>query len=494
MTSTNFDSKSYRVLLVNPPRDCQLIGQNPALIERHRGFNPPLGLLQLATYVEAHSNHRVEIMDCQPPGWSYPEFENVLRQKLSGIDVVGITTMTFTLIDVIKTVQVVKRVKPECVVILGGSHIHLYPNETISIEGVDVLIQGEGEMCFVDLLNNLSSKEKMELIPGLVFIGSGGRVVNTGIAPPCPNMDDLGWPERGRIDLSSYASIVGKEDQVTTIMSSRGCPFQCTFCERPKDPVLGKFRWRSAIHVVKEIEECISLGIREAIFYDDTFTVRKERVFEFCEEILKRRIKFRWSVRAHVNTVSLPLLRAMSNAGCERIHYGVESGNNRMLKLIRKNTTVDKVEQVFKWTREAGMDTLAYFIVGQQTETAKDIQDTITLAKRLKPDYVHFAIFCPYPGTEIYQQGLERGIVKSDVWREFARNPKNDFEIPFWEENFSGDELREIIVKCYKSFYVRPGYLLQRLSKIRRFGEFKRKLKAGWGVMTMTPRQKLNSD
>jgi radical SAM superfamily enzyme YgiQ (UPF0313 family) len=137
------------------------------------------------------------------------------------------------------------------------------------------------------------------------------------------------------------------------------------------------------------------------------------------------------------------------------------------------------------------MDTLAYFIIGQQTETASDINDTINLAKRLAPDYVHFTVFSPYPGTQIYKEGLKRGIIKKDVWKEFAENPYEGFELPVWEENFKREELMRIIVRCYKSFYLRPGYILKRLSTIRGIGEMSRKLRAGWGVVKMKPDERL---
>jgi len=137
------------------------------------------------------------------------------------------------------------------------------------------------------------------------------------------------------------------------------------------------------------------------------------------------------------------------------------------------------------------MEVLAYFIIGQQTETASDIADSVRLARDLDPNYVHFTIFCPYPGTEIYFKGLESGIIKRDVWREFATNPHDGFELPVWEENFTRQQLREMLVKCYKSFYMRPGYVARSLLRVRRFGELKRKLRAGLSVVTMSANQKL---
>ena len=130
-----------------------------------------------------------------------------------------------------------------------------------------------------------------------------------------------------------------------------------------------------------------------------------------------------------------------------------------------------------------------YFIIGQQTETDSDIRDTMRLARDLDPNYAHFTVFCPYPGTEIYERGLREGMIASDVWREFARNPVDGFELPVWEENFTREELRQKLVECYKSFYVRPRYILRNLMRVRSRGELMRKLRAGISVLTMTPQQ-----
>ena len=254
-------------------------------------------------------------------------------------------------------------------------------------------------------------------------------------------------------------------------------------------PTISGFRWRSAQNVADEMEDCVRLGITEILIYDDTFSVRKDRVYELCDEILSRGLKITWDVRAHINTLDAPLLKVMKRAGCDRIHYGVEVGNDRMMKLIKKNTTVRRAKEVFHATKDAGIEALAYFIVGQQTETLSDIADTIKLAKDLRPDYCHFTVFCPYPATEIYETGLSQGIIKKDVWREFSKNPQPGFEIPVWEENFTREELYELVVKCYKSFYARPTYMLQRLSRVRSIGELRRKAKAGLAVLLMDPKK-----
>jgi len=483
--------KARKVLLINPPRFHELIGKNPAVLEKHRGFNPPLGLLQLARYVESNSQHKVDVLDCQPPGWNYDELVRVLGRRLDGVDVVGMTAMTFTLLDVVKTARLVKRLRPGCRSVLGGPHTLLFADETLKFEGVDALVIGDGEIPFLGLLDALDDPALMRGVPGLAYRGPDGQAIKTGLAPVAADLDPFGWPDRKKINLDDYSSLIGQSGKITTIMSSRGCPYRCTFCDRQYSPVLSRFRWRSARHVADEIEECLSLGIEEALFYDDTFTVRKDRVYELCDQIRRRKLKFRWDVRAHVNTVDLEILKAMRQAGCVRIHFGVESGNDRMLRVIRKNTTVARVRRAFGWAKEARMEVLAYFMIGQQTETASDIADTMRLARSLDPDYTHFTVFCPYPGTGIYAEGLRRGIIRRDVWKEFAAGPRTGFELPVWEEHFTREELQKLLVQCYRSFYIRPGYFWKRLRRIRNAGELRRKVRAGLGVFRMKPGETL---
>ncbi|GEM_PF-65122 len=486
----NRPTRAWRVLLINPPRFSELIGKNPAIVEKHRGFNPPLGILSLAGFLETHGNFPIEVIDAQPSRYTYTELSEILRARAPA-DVVGITAMTFTLIDVFKTCRLVRELMPQAKIVLGGPHVHLYPNETIGRPEVDFLVQGEGEFAFLHLLNNLDHPAAWPAIKGLVYQDEHGAIVDNGIAPSAENLDELGMPARHLVNVRDYTSLLGRDNVITTMFTSRGCPYRCTFCDRPYSPVLSGFRCRSAAHVADEMEICLALGIREAFIYDDTFTVRRDRVFELCDEIERRKIRFRWDVRAHVNTMTPDLLRRMKSAGCDRIHYGVECGNDRMLKVIKKNATIAKVREVVAATKAVGMETLCYFIIGQQTETAPDIADTMSLARDLNPNYVHFTIFCPYPGTEIYFKGVESGVIKEDVWRNFASDPRDGFELPVWEENFTRQELREMLVKCYKSFYLRPRFVARSLLRVRGIGELKRKLKAGLSVVGMTANQRL---
>ena len=472
-----------KILLLNPPRWHEIVGKNPSIIEKHRGYNPPLGLLYLASTIQKYSSYQVQVLDCQPKEWEYNELREFLENK--SFDVVGIPTMTFTLIDVFKTVQLVKSIWPKAIVVLGGPHIHLFPNETINLPGVDFAIMGEAEFSFLKLLKYLEKQEKLlEKVPGLVYKNKEGKIFVNKFEP-IVDLDKVPFPKREMLNIKSYTSLLSRGSVCTSIISSRGCPFKCSFCDRPLSPVTSYFRFRSPKNVVDEICYCLEYGIKDFLFYDDTFTVNRTRVIKICEEILNRDIKIRWDIRTRVDLVDEDMLFMLKKAGCVAIHYGVEAGNDRILKIIKKGFTIKKVKEIFSLTRKVGFNILAYFMIGLPSETKEDIQDTFDLAKELTPDYVHFTIFSPYPGTELYYKGLDRGVIKTDIWREFARYPCEGFKVPVWEENFTREELYKFIVKFYKRFYLCPAYLFSQIRKLNSFNEFKKKVKAGVSVLTM---------
>ncbi len=469
-----------KILLINPPRYNEIIGNNPSLIEEERGCNPPLGILYIAAFLEKHTNHEIVIIDCQVEKIGY----NSLGQRIQSInpDIAGITAMTMTLIDVIKTVNLVKKINRNIKVVLGGPHVNLYPEETIRLGNVDYLVLGEGEEVFKDLLTSISDRPALCKIPGLVF-QDNGKIVNTGVRPLIKHLDQLPFPARHLTLYQKYTSLLFSGRIVTTIFTSRGCPFKCTFCDRPS---LGKiFRYRSALNVVDELEECVSMGIQDFLFYDDTFTVNKKRVIEICNEIIRRKLNITWDIRARVDTVDEQALMHLKKAGCQGIHYGVEAGTERILKILNKGISLKQAEDIFTLTRKYKMQILAYFMIGNPKETLEDIRSTFRIMKRLKPDYVHLTIFTPFPGTEIYSHGLINGDIRTDYWKSFAENPTGSFEPPHWDKIFSKDQLKTLLVMGYRSFYLRPTYILRRVLGLKSFHDLMKKTRAGLKLLKM---------
>jgi radical SAM superfamily enzyme YgiQ (UPF0313 family) len=473
-----------RIVLINPPRLNEMRADNPCFIEEERGFAPPLGLLYIAAYLKEYADYRIDVIDAQAEGLGYDEG---FKKRIPRDDdlVVGITAMTFTLQDVLRTISMLREVEREAGIkiriVLGGIHPTIYPEETLGIPGVDYVVTGEGEVSFFELCGRLAANQEPHGTRGVLF-RENGAIINNGPREFIDDIDSLPFPARRLTDIRRYYSILSRGKKVvTTMFTSRGCPYKCSFCDRPQ---LGKrFRARSAANVINEIRQCIEMGIQEIFIYDDTFTVSRQRVMEICDGIIASGLKIDWDIRSRVDTVDREMLARLKEAGCRRIHFGVEAGTEKILKVLNKDIAKERAEDVFGECRRLHIETLAYFMIGSPSETKEDIAQTVSFALRLRPDYLHATIFTPYPGTAIYEKALRDGVIKNDYWQAFAKNPRQDFKTPYWRQGLSEEELLKLLEGFYHSFYGRPSYILTNLFKIRSAGELKRKIKAGAKIL-----------
>ena len=238
-----------------------------------------------------------------------------------------------------------------------------------------------------------------------------------------------------------------------------------------------KFRFRTAEQIYDEMVEIKKLGIGEILIYDDTFTVDKGRVIELCRLIIDNKLKIAFDIRTRVDCVNEEMLKLLKKAGCKRIHYGVEASSNEMLKKLGKGIKLEQVENTFKITKKLKIQILAYFIIGSPDESISEIENTIVYSKKIQPDYCHFAIMTPYPDTPMYNTGLESGKY-TDYWTKFAREPKIGFKAPYLADN---DKviMEKLLDKAYKSFYLRPSWIIRETIRTRSIKSLKRKAVAG---------------
>ena len=462
-----------KILLINPPSFNTITSCLPKTLDEGRGFTPPLGIMYIAAQIEKETSHQVEILDAQVDELTYEQLKTEIEKRKP--DVVGITTMTFTLIDVIKTAKIIKEINPNIKIILGGPHVIIYPTETINIKEVDFVILGEAETVIKPLLDNINNLDELEKVKGLVF-KKNGKIINTGRSDLIKNLDDLPFPARHLTPYKKYYWALSPYRPITTMFTSRGCPYQCLFCDRPQ---LGKnFRPASAKRVVDEMEECQKMGIQEIFIYDDTFGVDRKRVLDICADIIKRGIKIAWNIRTRVNTVDEEVLTALKKAGCQRIHYGVEAGTQKILNVLKKGITLEMVEKAFKLTRKAGIQTAGYFMIGSPTEAEKDVMETIKFMKKLKADYMHITVTTPYPATGLYEMALREKVLEKDYWLEFAKNPTPAFVPHIWDKEMPREKLFYLLKKAYRSFYLRPSFILNKIIHLKSKDELIRKAKA----------------
>jgi radical SAM superfamily enzyme YgiQ (UPF0313 family) len=459
------------VLLVNPPTRHIVRSEVPRAVREEGSCIPPLGILYLQSYALRSGRHEVAIWDAALDDPEDNELVEELRRRAPAL--VGVTCTTHALVDALRVARAAKEARPETIVVFGGAHASVFPRETAALEPVDWVVQGEGERAFLKLLDRLESGGDPAEIPGVLRGGANGAQPLP--APPVRDLDELPFPDRRRIPYRRYRNVMAAGAVVATMITSRGCPFQCAFCSTPHEAC----RMRSPENVVDEIEEILALGIDEIDFMDDTFNLDPRRAIAICEEIVRRGLRFRWNVRARVRGTSWELLQAMKRAGCARIQYGVETGTDEGMRRLNKGLTIAEALEVFRLTRRAGIRSVAYFMIGCPHErTIEDIRRTMRFAAQLDPDYAMFNVFTPYPGTALYQEALQRGLVASDEWLAFARDPRPGFRPSAWGEFFTEEELYEILDEAYRRFYWRPRVIWRNLREIGGWRGFTHKARA----------------
>lgn len=460
-----------RVLLIRPPARHTVESEVPEAVEAENLSYPPLALLSLAAFLRDQSHHVCEIMDAQLDHLSNEDMENQIREFAP--DVVGITCFTVQLVDVMHSIRAARSAGVQYVV-LGGPHINDFPKESLALEGVDAVVKGEGQQPLLELLKVWEDGEVAKGINGVIAHSDDPIPVDDVYFSN--DLDTYPIIDRTLVDYTRYYDVMGEGGVFTSIVTSRGCPYRCTFCNTPRH----RYRVQSPERVCEEIEACLRLGIKEVYFVDDTFNITNQRVHDLCDEIIRRGLEFSWTVRFRVKGVDRPLLLKMKEAGCSRIQLGVEQGTEEGLLRLKKDVTSREIESAFMLCREVGINTVAYFMIGTPVERSRqDVLDTIEYSIRLKPDFVMYNIMTPFPGTTLYDEGVRDGVLALEPWIDFMENPTEEFKAQVWDEHFTRDELRELLHFAYRRFYWRPQFVVRNLFQIRNVSDFTRKAKAG---------------
>ncbi|MDP8254299.1 MAG: radical SAM protein [Candidatus Alcyoniella australis] len=450
-----------RVALIQPA-ERRMIGANlPREVERIRGINPPIGLMYVAAAVR-QAGHEVLIIDAALDNLRPDQIGARLQQWHP--DLVGVTAVSFSMPDALDAAAAARAAVPHAPVVMGGLQPFLYPRETIALEPLDMLLIGEGETTLPALLERLSGNGKIDDAPGLVR-QVDGRIETNPMPPRIEQLDSIPRPARDLVDTARYGSLITDLRPLSIIITSRGCPFRCAFCSRS---ITGKrFRAHSAEYVIEELRECVAMGIRYLLIYDEVFTIDRERVLQICDGMVRERLPLRFTARATVQTVDHELLLALKAAGCDMITYGVEASDPDVLRTLGKPYTLEQVRETFALTREVGLPHLAYFMLGNPGETEGHVRRSISLARELNPDMVHTAIYIPYPATKIYERALAQGVISEDYWQRFAANPRPDFDPPAWPGAITRRRLEALLRRFNRQFYLRPGVVLRRLIRSR---------------------------
>jgi radical SAM superfamily enzyme YgiQ (UPF0313 family) len=454
-----------KVTLINPP----LSTQYP---------QPPIGLALIAAILEK-AGYSVDLLDANALQLQ-PED---ITAAVSGTDIVGITAMTPTIGTALSIAHHLKQKHPNLKVIIGGPHVTLLPAETLnSSADIDIIVRGEGDETVIELLQAIENHRPLNNVSGVLY-RQDGSIVSTPARKSMVDMDSLPYPAFHLLPWRKYKPHPphGMALPFGAMVTSRGCPYRCAYCSKP---VFGsKFRAQSPDRVIEEIVYLQKkFGVREIAFYDDSFTVDKKRVHAIADKIIAKKLKISWTCETRVNLVDQELLAHMKQAGCYAIAYGFESASPEILKTLQKDTTLEQVEAAVRAHKEVGLQVIGYFMLGSPGETPQTIQQTIDFAKRLKVDFAQFSVTTPFPGTELYE--IYKRINPEDIpWEKFVYAGTDNPASPVFEsDNLTREDLEKWTSRAYREFYLRPGYVCQRLRRCTTWGEIRMNIK-GLGML-----------
>jgi radical SAM superfamily enzyme YgiQ (UPF0313 family) len=356
---------------------------------------PPLGVTYVAAAFEA-AGAEVKILDYLVSKYSPEKLEKELDSFQP--DFVGGNSVTLNFPGAARIIEDVKRLRPSIVTAMGGPHVSFDAENTLrTYPGIDLIVLGEGEATAMELAPLIRDRDSWHRIPGLAF-REGDRIVKTAPREFIQDPDSIPLPARHLLPASRYLALGFS----VSIITSRGCPHPCIFCQGRR-MIGSKVRYRKPEKVVDEIEKILSYGFPTINFADDLFLAKQEHAQGVCREILKRGLKFSWSAFSRVNTVELETFRLMREAGCDAVSFGMESGNQEMLKRLRKGITLDQGRRAVAICKEVGILPHASFMAGLPGESFDTLKDSQEFADSLSIVY-GYHILAPFPGTTIREE------------------------------------------------------------------------------------------
>jgi radical SAM superfamily enzyme YgiQ (UPF0313 family) len=454
-----------KIALVNPPY--------PPSAHSHPPFIP-LGIAYLSAVAEK-AGHEVTVIDCQAEKLTHEDFQKRITQ--TSADIIGVTATTLLYKSAMQIITIAKQVQPQATTVLGGSHGTFWDEGALNeFPSLDIVVRREGEQTFIELLEKLHNKSSLDNVLGITF-RKERKIIRTPDRPFLENLDSLPFPAHDLLPLEKLKH-TGKI--LFPLITSRGCVYWCDFCSTVR--MFGRaYRWRSPKNVVDEMQLVHDkYGVDQVTFYDDAFTVNRDRVMKICQELRTRNLNITWDCGTRVDMVDREMLKTMHDAGCFAVWLGVESGSEAILGAMNKRIKLDQTRLAFKTANKAGLMTIANTVIGFPGETEQTANETIRFIKELNPDSVGFYVATPYPGTPMYEQVKQKGWLKvTDFDKYDTANPT--FETPW----LTMEKLAKIRYRAYQEFYLRPSYVLKMMRRGGTYGRSGLKTSAAYALRAM---------
>ena len=414
---------------------------------------PGMGVLTLAALARQHG-YRVHLVDAKQHGSTVHE----VSERIAALrpDYLGLSATTISVTNAARIASRVKELVPGVTTIIGGAHVSAIPERTLEVfPSFDYGIAGEGEHSLFDLLSRLDCGEAIDDVAGLASRREGRVRAN----PRAPYIDDLdslplpAWdllpdfPHRFQPSIFSYP-----RTPVASLITSRGCPFSCSFCDRSTSGKRG--RMHGVEYVTRLCRHLEGLGVRHIIFVDDLFTVRKQRVIDLCNAFLDNGFRFSWSCNSHPNLLDFETMKLMQRAGCWQIAYGIESGSQRILDVVKREVRIPRMRETLRMTRAAGIRAKGYLMIGHPTEGLDSLNETAAFLREVELDICQITKFTPYPGTPSYPTVRQYGEFHEN-WEEM-----NAMNFVFIPHGLTEHILQSYFDFLYRAYYRRPDVLI----------------------------------
>lgn len=430
----------------------------------------PLSLAYIAAVLE-RDGHIIQVVDYQ-----------VDKSKITDVfkefapDIVGITAYSKEFTHALKIMKDISHIDKNISVIIGGPHVNAYQEKVFEQTDLpDYLVLQEGEETIRELVTCLENNYDVKKVNGIIYREDRENIVRTEKRSFIKDLDNLPFMALRYFKVVKYYPEAGTFRRLpsVTMVTSRGCPYQCTFCNTD---LFGKnVRLRSAENVVDEIEYIVkTYHAKEINFCDETLTINRQRMFQICEGILQRNLKIEWKCSTRVDQVDADLLKFMKKSGCFLIGYGVESGSQRVLESLKKGITLEKIRNAFYETRKAGITSMAYFMMNVPGETIEDIEQSIKFSREIKPDFLNFELIKPYRGTELRDiiENAPNITINTELWDKWEEYSAGN-RLFYVQKGVPKEYLHDAYKRAVKNFYLNPQFIFKAILQIRSFRQLK---------------------
>lgn len=447
-----------RVLLIVPPGTLE---ESYGRLSSAAGELPMLGLAYIASALR-DQGHDVLVIDYEVNGWPLTRVRPDIESYKP--DVVGMTAYITNMRRCAAVAKVAKEVREDITVILGGPQVSVFPDEGFVSPDIDMIALSEGEVIIRNVMNSLGDEKKLQKVKGIWFRSVSGEIVKNEREGLLDNLDHIPPPAIDLYEMHKYFPAVHiRGKKVAHLLTSRGCPFKCTFCET-KLTFGRSFRYHSTTRALEDLDSLVTQGYESFLFFDDIFTANKKRVIDLCEGIIAKGWNIQWACWTRTDCVSEEMLAAMKKAGCYLITFGAESGNDELLTLIKKNLTVSKNFEGIAMARKHGFLTMSSFMLGLPTETPEMTLKTIQFAIDSGLDYAVFPITEPYPGTELWVDAQTFGTF--DTSGKYKNNLLSENSAVWVPHGRTREELEKLASLAMWKFYMRPKVIWRSVKNI----------------------------